>query len=276
VLVNLQLYMDNSPTLCYDWIMKVNATSLSQISPVVSRGIPISSPIPEMVPYTPKINFKKKHIILWVPGTNDHAIPAKFIEAVKQMFGDDAEVVMVDYMATPEFAISRPQGVLTLKATLDYIRAHNTGGSKIYLAGLSQGAMVISDIITMPAYSNMVERSVFMGHPGLSTNHFKHDSKVKEFNNPLDIVTFDWAEDGDMFIQKITKFLRGDILAGVSLLGTIVHHPLESLWAGLLYLHRVPFLHFPKFLETDPHDYTASMDDAVSWLRLGINLTLKS
>jgi len=250
--------------------MKVNATNLSQILPVVSRGIPISLPSPEIVSSIPKINFKKKHIILWVPGTNDHAIPTKFIEAVKQMFGDDAEVVMVDYMATQEYAVSRPQGVLTLKATLDYIKKHNVGGSMIYLAGLSQGAMVISDVLGISSYSHMVERAVFMGHPGLSTNHFKNDRKVKEFNNPLDIVTFDWAEDGDMLIRKITKFLKGDILTGVSLLGIIAKHPLEALWAGVLYLHRVPFLRFPKILKIDPHDYTSSMDDAVSWLRLGV------
>ena len=257
----------------------VNATHMSHHTralPIISRGIPIVPDASQTVPLVPKINFKKKHIILWVPGTNDHQIPAKFLEMVRQMFGDDAEVVLVDYMATEEYAISRPHGTMTLKATLDHIRRNNTGGSSIYLAGLSQGAMVISDVVSDEKYGRLINRAVLIGHPGVATYHFDNHPKVKEFNNSLDIVTFKWSEDGDSIIHKVTKFLQGDILAGVSLLGTIVDHPLKSLWAGLLYLHRVPFLNFPKLLESDPHDYTSSMDDAASWLRMGVRLTLKN
>lgn len=250
--------------------MKAHATSLVSIAaPIISRGIPIFPGGPMIPVMIPKMNLKKKHIILWVPGTNDHLIPAKFLEAVKQMFGDDAEVVLCDYPATREYHTSRSVGEATLKATLDFLRANKGKGTKVYVAGLSQGAMAATAVISQPDYMGLIERAVFMGHPGISNHHFDNHSKVKEFNNFLDPVTFDWGADKDDIVMRVEKFLKGDIFAGISLLKTGLTHPLEAIWFGLLYLHRVPLLSFPKILPTDPHDYTDKMDDAASWLYVG-------
>lgn len=246
---------------------KVSATNLSHTFPV-AKGIPILPDLLLPPPRIPKINFKKKHIILWMPGTNDHLIPAKFLESVRQIFGDTAEVVLVDYPATQQYLNSRADGAYILSGTLDHIRANKSPDSKVYIAGLSQGAMVASMILGNPANMKLIERAVFMGHPGISPNHYDNHPKVKEFNNFLDPVTFDWAEDKDAFVLKIQKFLQGDIMQGVSLLGTFIHHPIESLIAGITHLHRVPILNFPK-LFGEVHDYTEKMDEAASWLYHG-------
>jgi hypothetical protein len=239
-------------------------------SPIVAMGIPIrpSTPLDPNITI-PKIDFSKDYIILWVPGTDDHNIPAKFAESIRQMFGDNVSLSLCDYMATWQLQSSIANGDATLMQTLDYIRKHKKKSTKVMLAGLSQGSIVISDIMANPAYSSLVTRASLVGHPGVANHHFDNDRTVREFNNSLDFTTFDWDSDNEKIIQSVDMFLRGDVLAGVSLLKVGLHNPMQILWMAAVSLHRIPFLGFTQLLKTDPHNYTEYLDDAASWLNLG-------
>jgi len=251
--------------------MRVHATSLSPIlSPVIARGIPIRTGVPPMDNISiPRIDFSKDYIILWMPGTNDHLIPTKFSESIRQMFGASADLVLCDYTATWRLQSSIADGEATLMQTLDYIIKHKKKSTKIMLAGLSQGSIVISNIMADPKYSGLITRATLVGHPGVAGHHFDHDPVVKEINNQYDFTTFDWHGDNQKIIQSVDMFFRGDIIAGVNLLRVGLRNPMQVLWMAAVSLHRVPFLHFPAIFDTDPHDYTAYLDEAASWLYLG-------
>ena len=240
------------------------------VSSVAAMGIPINPNTPlDTNVRIPNIDFSKDYIILWVPGTNDHLVPPKFIESIRQMFGDTASLDLCDYMATWRLQTSIANGQATLMQTLDYVKAHKKKSTKIFLAGLSQGSIIISDILANPKYAGLITRSVLVGHPGVADHHFDYTDNVREINNPLDFATFDWGGDRQRTIQNVDMFFRGDVFAGVRLLALALHHPLDALWVAALNLHRVPFLGLPSPLQDDPHNYTEFLDDAASFLYLG-------
>jgi len=253
--------------------MRVNATNLSTTQstlPVIARGIPIRAGTPHVPDVRiPRIDFSKDYIILWVPGTNDHLIPTKFSESIRQMFGDSADLVLCDYAATWHLQGSIANGDSTLMQTLEYIRKNKKKSTKIMLAGLSQGSIVISDIMANPLYSKLISRASLVGHPGVASHHFDNDTVVQEFNNPFDFTTFDWNGDHEKIIQSVDMFLGGDILAGVSLLKVGFQNPMQMLWMAAVSLHRIPLLHLPALFDKDPHDHTEYLDDAASWLYRG-------
>lgn len=221
----------------------------------------------------PNIDLSKKYIVLWVPGTNSHSIPEEFLRDIKQHFGDDATTALVDYEAAWTFRTSMAHGYATLRATLEYLISNMRPGTKILLAGLSQGSMVISELLTNPRYYQLISRAALLGHPGVAANHVHGvpDPKISEFNNPFDPSTLPWRGDPVKIIKSVDSFMRGDILDAVYLLKVAALNPLYTTTLAALGLKNTPFYTLASRIPVpkDIHDYRESMDDAAYWLYMG-------
>ena len=227
-----------------------------------NRAVP-TPPIPVRLP---EIDFSKDTIVIWVPGTNDHQIPVGFKEALEDFFLNGYSLAKADYLASWNLTVSITHGINTLEAVLDYIKAHKKPNAKVYLAGESQGSLVISRVLSKAKYYGLVTGAALLGAPGVAKNHFEKSDKVKEFNNRLDPVTIRWGGmNTEDMIGHVSRVMTGDILAGLNLIGIIFHNPLDVIWLALSNLHKIPippFKYFPSF-----HKYgDMAFRDAVSYL----------
>jgi len=214
----------------------------------------------------PKIDFSNDHIVIWVPGTNDKSIPHEFRSRVEAAFSNSS-VVMLDYTATWNFSISIPHGIFTLAATLDYIKKRMKPGTKIYVVGNSQGALIAGEVLSRPEYSNIVTRSVLLGHPGISEHHYHEEAgKIVEINHPKDFTTMDLpGTDKAEIVKAVDSFMTGDMLKALYLLKVGVKHPLTAAWVAISSLRLLPV----PILRDLPahHDYSGDYAEAVEYLR---------
>lgn len=214
----------------------------------------------------PDVDFSKDYIVIWVPGTSDKNIPYEFSETVKLLFKNKADLVMLDYLATWEFNTSMVHGYDQLKRLLDYVSQNKRPGAKIMIAGLSQGSMVISELMMNPKYYNMVSRISLLGHPGLAKNHGSDMGKAWEFNNRMDPSTLPWRGDKARILHSIDRFFtHKDAIAGMYLLGVGLTNPAYAGALAALGLKHLP-LYTPKVGVSDVHNYRGWYDDAANWL----------
>lgn len=238
----------------------------------VKVAIPVASSVmakagmPELIgtlrPPTFKVDLSKDVIVLWVPGTSNHSIPDSFKKLIESQF-PSVSLALVDYMASWSFSISRPNGVSNLKAMLDYLSEHMKKGQKLLVAGESQGAWVISDVIKGSKYKNMIDKVVLLGHPTTADSHFFNDQKVLEINHPQDVTTIPVNVNKEVLAEKVEDIIHLDLSAVPYLLKVGLSHPNVLLWLGVLGASKVPVLGdaLPKF-----HDYNKDMLLAVLWL----------
>jgi len=220
-------------------------------------------PIPARIP---KVDFSKDSIIIWVPGTNAHDIPKGFSNATHDFFTGGYDLVKSDYMANWDLVNSIPNGLSTLEALLDYIKKNKRKSTKVYLAGESQGSLVISTVLSKPKYYNFITKASLLGAPGISENHFIGSNKVIEINNKMDPVTISWNNlDRDKALKAVSAFMTGDIFQGVYLLTAILQSPLDVIWLGLASLHSLPFFPFSSLPSFHMYD-DKHLRDAVMYL----------
>jgi len=207
------------------------------------------------------IDLSKRDIVLWVPGTSQHGVPDKLKDMVAKLM-PDSTIVVVEYAATTRFASSRAEGMRNLVSILSVIKKRMRKGQRLFVAGESQGAWVVSDILANHKYYEMISGAVLLGHPGIAANHFKDDPKVLEINHTDDIVTM--ADQGDMELaHNVERFLHGDLLTAPYFVKYAISHPHIAAWLALLGISRIPYIGnlVPMF-----HDYSNDYLLATLWL----------
>lgn len=216
-----------------------------------------------------KIDWSKKDIILWMPGTSEYVTNPSFAKTVDAMF-PGMHAVPVVYAANWRFETSVPDGIAVLKGVMDEIR-RRAPGRKVLIAGQSQGAWIASAIVGDPKYAGMVKRAALFGHPVVSPYHF-HDlkSNVVEINNPGDPVALKVNADKARVVKAIDMVARGKLLQSVpTWLSLAIHNPAYLGQALLGQMMRLPII---NKLAGDPHHYETDFLAGVTFLKTGKRL----
>jgi len=224
-----------------------------RVEPVITSPVPFE-----------KVNWKKKIIVFWVPGTSNHSVPEEFESFAREYWGKDVEIVLCDYAATWQFNDSIPDGIRVLTQTLDFAAKKKRPGQKFYVAGESQGALIASEVVTQGHYSKIVDKTALMGHPGIAPKHF-HDKndKILEINNALDPATFEWKGDYHELLDAVDRLTKADPSGIPILLRAALNNPVYAIALALLQLQNVSAF---RNLLTNTHNYRDRMEYAVLWL----------
>lgn len=136
------------------------------------------------------IDWSKRDVVLWVPATGSHAVPAGWKREVQRASSDgDVGTTLMDYPASLDFHASVATGAETLRLTLEGIQARG-GNHRVMLSGHSQGAWVISDALQDPQVRSRVERAVVFGRPSEAASAGSgSDDKLRVINDPDDPFT---------------------------------------------------------------------------------------
>lgn len=212
------------------------------------------------------VDSTKNHIFIWVPGTGGHEVHPEFEKAIKTIVKADHQIIVVDYPASWNFAESVPVGVENLRQTLEQVAKEVKAHQRIYLAGSSQGAWVISDTIhDNIAYNQLCHKAVLFGHPGTAEHHDHHfdaDDTLWEIRDPKDAVTFGWNGHEQRVIDAIRDLHHLRLRALKTVGWAIFNHPKTFWHLFFLVLYRLPI--FGR--NESPHDYSRQFPLAVYWL----------
>jgi hypothetical protein len=218
---------------------------------------PLPSVAERVAAIVKQIDFSAPAVTIWVPGTNEYWNKQAVLDAAAGAM-PGARVVPIVYQSTWKFSDSVPDGEAVLRGVLDEVAKRRRPGQKVLVAGESQGAWVISNVLADPRYATIVTRAALFGHPGIADHHFEDPhgplaDKVREWNNPTDVVTADLGSHAESVERGIEQFSRLHLLRGVSLLGAFAVQRPEIVVEMLKgQLHRVPLIG-DKF--HDPHVY---------------------
>jgi hypothetical protein len=213
------------------------------------------------------LDWSQPLVVIWVPGTSDHAFSPEF-EALLKRHGITNAGCM-SYQASWRFRDSVPDGEATLRAALELVRSRRHPGQRVVLMGESQGAWIISSVLRDPSLAALVDRAGLVAHPALAPAH-AHDlsvpttpldrSRVHEFNDDHDVVTRDLGTSAPLALDIVDSFARLEV--GHALLGALkvaVTNP--SLLAALVssQLFRVNG-------STNPHHAGTLLEQAFDWV----------
>jgi hypothetical protein len=209
-------------------------------------------------------------IVLWVPGTSSHAVPAAFAQAVDGLRAlGSAQVGLVDYPATWHMRSSVTTGYVALELVLDEIRRRRGANAQVLLAGESQGAWIIGELLTDPRYARLVRRATLLGHPAPARTHYPalgsaeaDSSRAVEINNRADHVP-DTPHASPVTVLNAMEYIgTGNIVGGLPwLLRIAMSDPGYLLQAGFNALRGTALSMFG-----DPHDYASRMQEAAALL----------
>ncbi len=213
------------------------------------------------------IDWSQPTIVIWVPGTSEHDVPARVADALRAAHGPNA--YFVDYVATWQLKRSVPDGEATLRATLELAARRKRPGQRLVLIGESQGAWLISSVLRDPALAAIVDKASLVAHPGLAPAHVHESesaatrldpSRVREFNREGDVVARDLGASSARALDAVDAF--ADLRIGEALgdaLAIAVTNPgvLGALIASQLF--RVEG-------KTNPHESADFLRDAVQWI----------
>ena len=213
------------------------------------------------------IDWSKRDIVIWVPGTDNHTIHPKFEQAVREAWGADASLSRIDYPATWDMYRSVPTGLATLRIVLQAIAAHG-GDHRVFLAGESQGAWLIGEALADPAVGKVVTRAQLFGHPWVAAHDYAdgHDARVREVNHVGDQVSEPIKGDVTGAMQAMMAVHQLSPAGAGKLAGALVENPKHALLMGEWLLRSLPGA---KTFLKDPHDYGPDMTFGVEWLRWG-------
>lgn len=217
-----------------------------------------------------QIDFSKPNIVIWVPGTDNHAVhPALARQLGMRIDAARTGTYTLDYEASWDVRHSMSTGLRTLRLVLAAIKARGAG-NRVLLAGESQGALLIGEAITDPRLAGVVTRAAIVGHPANARHHFEdgHDRRVLEINNPLDKITMPpWgsmytAMEGVVALRMFSPSKLPTVIAAA------VQNPLHLALTGAeLLRERLPMA--MKGLIPNPHEYSNRMADVAAWLAGG-------
>ena len=214
------------------------------------------------------IDFSKRDIVIWAPGTSNHGPHPAFEEAVAEAYrGQGSNLVALEYEATWHLRRSLPTGIATMRLVLEGIRARG-GDHRVLLAGESQGSWIIGEVLADPAVSKVVDRAVLLGHPWLAAHQYNHgeDPRVRVINHAGDMVAMPVNGDPTVGLDAILAIRTLDISKAGSLLKGIIANPKQGVELLKSITHAIPFV---KDFIKDPHVYDGEMSRAVEFLRHG-------
>lgn len=212
------------------------------------------------------IDFSKRDIVIWVPGTSNHGPHKAFEAAVRDSYtGEGSNLVALEYEATWHLRRSVPTGIATLRLVLEGIRARG-GDHRVLLSGESQGAWIIGEVMADPAVTKVIDRAVLLGHPWLATHQYDsgQDPRVRVINHAGDQVTLPVKGDATVGLDAMLAIRTLDLSKLGSLVKAIAHNPNH----GVLMLKNLAFaIPVLKDLLKNPHVYDGEMTRAVEFLR---------
>lgn len=143
---------------------------------------------------------------IWVPGTSEYWIKQRFLDELLA-HAPGAHVTMIPYESTWRFSSSVPDGAAVLRGVLDHLQTR-APGRPILLAGESQGAWIISTILTDPDRARHVTSVAIWGHPAAAPQEFGLNGQVREFNSEGDIVTMELGDRPAQVISAVEQLAR--------------------------------------------------------------------
>lgn len=215
-----------------------------------------------------RLDFTKRDLVVWAPGTNDHGLPEDFQKAVLRQFGDRASVVNIDYPASMDFGPSVATGMETLRLVLAGI-AERGGDHRVLLGGHSQGSWVIGEAMADPTVHAVVDRASIFANPGPASHHYanRKDPKVLEVNDAHDPITFPVAEPEllvDGVEQSLSPGTVHKVLGWSSLVEVAAQNPRQAAYLAARYLEPERWRG-----DADPHHYQELFPDGATWLDTG-------
>jgi hypothetical protein len=226
-----------------------------------------------------KIDWTNPRIVIWGPGTSEYWIKEPFDDAV-HAFAPNQHIAMIPYESTWLFSESVPDGVAVLTGVLKAI--HRIDPSrKVLLAGESQGAWIVGNVLADKSVSGMIERASLWGHPGAAKHYPGHvphspakplnytpDGRVREVDNASDVVTAPLGDQTDQVMGAVEAFARRQFVPAIEV---FAHYAVEN--PGVVKeLLRSQLWRLPGFASKDganPHDYDADMVRGVRFLITG-------
>ncbi|MBC7460649.1 MAG: cutinase family protein [Thermoleophilia bacterium] len=204
------------------------------------------------------IDFSKRDIVIWMPSTDEHYLPAALRKGLEAA-GLDGSAVMLDYPANFDFAPSVSTGMESLKELLARI-AEQGGDHRVLLAGHSQGAWVIADAMENDTVHAMVDKAMLFGSPGTAVTHYTNraDPKVVEVDDKGDVLGQP-VQERDALLSELRGWFNGDPSSALPLLGSAMRNP-------RLGAYLVAKTVDPERWKDDPHRYENFMADGAAWL----------
>jgi len=227
------------------------------------------------------LDFDRRVLVVWAPGTSRDDVHPEFRRALQAAMADgsgvafgEASLATLHYEASWHIRRSAPTGMATLKRVLAGIRertAHSSLDHVILLAGESQGAWIIGELLADPDVGDVPTRAVLMGHPSLAGHEYVNgeDPRAVVINNEFDQVTLDVNGDPALCLDAM-----------IAMRTLTFHQPrhlpktfraLTTNWdhVGLMLLsigYQVPRV---RNVLRDHHDYAPDMPRAVDFLFTG-------
>lgn len=214
------------------------------------------------------IDFSKRDIVIWVPGTSNHGPHKAFEAAVRDAYqGDGSNLVALEYEATWHLRRSLPTGIATMRLVLEGIRARG-GDHRVLLSGESQGAWIIGEVVADPAVSKVVDRAVLIGHPWLAAHHYDRgqDPRVRVINHAGDQVALPVRGNPTDGLDAMLAIRTLDLSRAGALVKAIAANPDHGVKMLANIIYAIPFV---KTLLKNPHVYDGEMTRAVEYLRHG-------
>jgi hypothetical protein len=214
------------------------------------------------------IDWSKRDIVIWVPGTDNRTIHSSFDQAVRASWADGGvSLAKLDYEASWNMRRSVATGIATLKLVLAGIAAHG-GNHRVMLAGESQGAWIIGEAAADPMLRSVIHRAVLLGHPFVARTHYEdgRDPDIVEINRQGDQVATPIRGDIDNAFAAMLAIHQKQFWKLPAVVKALAQNPLHG-W--LLLASALRALPGATFLSPNPHDYSTQMTAAVEYLRNG-------
>lgn len=224
------------------------------------------------------IDFSRRDIVIWVPGTDATSVHHDFAQAMRYQF--DAEspaLVHMQYEASWSLRRSVPTGLATMKLVLEGIRQRlaqrgDAAQHRVLLAGESQGAWIIGEAIADPKVGPVVSRVALMGHPWLAAHHYDRgqDPRVREINHLSDQIAMKVSGDPGVGLDAMIAVRTGVLFQGnnlMTLMKAVLANPIHGVLLLQNQLREIPVL---RPILHDPHKYSVEMPRLVNFLRTGV------
>ncbi|MCW2974343.1 MAG: hypothetical protein JWN72_2616 [Thermoleophilia bacterium] len=218
------------------------------------------------------IDFTKRDIYIWVPGTSCHDVHPAFRAALEQdPARAGASLTYLRYEASWEMRRSLPTGLATLLLVLEGIRKRGRT-HRVLLGGESQGAWIAGEAAAHPALGRMVDRAVLMGHPWLAANQYSdgHDPRIFEVDHRGDMVTLPIRGSATAGFDAMVGLRTLHVDDLVRTAGVFLRNSAQTLQMIISLGALVPPI---KRRMHNPHIYDMEMPGAVRFLDSGIGGT---
>jgi hypothetical protein len=226
-----------------------------------------------------QIDFSRRDLILWIPGTDGHGVHQDVRHAVDYLYGEqggDESLTYMPYEASWALRESLPTGLATMKLVLEGIRQRlatmpAASRPRVLLAGESQGAWIIGEALADPSVGGVVTRAALVGHPWLARTQYLdgHDPRVRVINHRGDQIAMEIKGDAGIGMDAMTAVKTGKLKEHLGLVAkAILANPIHgALLAHTMARDAMPVLR--PFLR-DPHVYGSEWPRMVRFLRDGV------